>query len=55
MPPRKVETLSLRIRPEIKQLIRQAAEIERRSIASMIEIMVLEYARQHDLDQKAAQ
>ena len=55
MPPRKIETLSLRISPDIKKLLRQAAETERRSIASMVEIMVLEYARQHDLDQKAAQ
>lgn len=50
MPPRKVETLSLRLSPNIKQLLRQAAEVERRSIASMIEIMVLDYARQHGIE-----
>ena len=45
----KDETLSLRTSGEIKQLLRLAAERERRSIASMVEILVLEYAREHDL------
>ena len=45
----KAETLSIRISPEIKQLLRMAAERERRSVASMIEILILEYARTHDL------
>ena len=37
---------------EIKDLVRLAAERERRSVASMIEILVLSYAEQHAL-QKA--
>lgn len=45
----KDETLSIRTSAEIKQLLRVAAERERRSVASMIEILVLEYARTHDL------
>lgn len=45
----KAETLSIRTSTEIKQLLRLAAERERRSAASMVEILVLEYARQHDL------
>ncbi|WP_400189908.1 hypothetical protein [Massilia orientalis] len=45
----KDETLSIRTSAEIKQLIRSAAERERRSVASMIEILVLEYARAHGL------
>jgi len=45
----KDETLSLRTSGEIKQLLRMAAERERRSIASMVEVLVLEYARAHDL------
>ena len=45
----KDETLSLRTSGEIKQLLRLAAERERRSIASMVEVLVLEYARVHDL------
>lgn len=45
----KDETLSIRTSAEIKQLLRLAADRERRSVASMIEILVLEYARSHDL------
>ncbi|KKW68340.1 hypothetical protein AAV94_05945 [Lampropedia cohaerens] len=45
----KDETLSIRTSAEIKQLLRLAAERERRSVASMIEILVLEYARTHEL------
>lgn len=51
----KAETLSIRTSTEIKQLLRLAAERERRSVASMVEILVLEYARQHDLQARAAQ
>lgn len=49
MPSLKDETISIRTSIEIKQLLRLAAERERRSVSSMIEIMVLEYARTHDL------
>jgi uncharacterized protein (DUF1778 family) len=45
----KDETLSIRTSTEIKQLLRLAAERERRSVASMVEILVLEYARSHEL------
>jgi hypothetical protein len=45
----KDETLSIRTSTEIKQLLRLAAERERRSVASMVEILVLEYVRAHDL------
>lgn len=45
----KDETLSLRTSGEIKQLLRLAAERERRSVASMVEVLVLDYARAHDL------
>lgn len=45
----KDETLSIRTSAAIKQLLRSAAERERRSVASMIEILVLEYARVNDL------
>ena len=49
MPRLKDETLSIRTSAEIKQLLRIAAERERRSVASMIEILVLEYAKAHEL------
>lgn len=45
----KDETLSIRTSAEIKQLLRLAAVRERRSVASMIEVLVLEYAHSHDL------
>ena len=45
----KDETLSIRTSAGIKQLLRSAAERERRSVASMIEVLVLEYARVNDL------
>lgn len=45
----KAETLSIRTTSDIKQLLRLAAEHERRSVASMIEILVLEYARAYGL------
>ncbi len=50
----KEESLSIRTSIEIKQLLRLAAERERRSVASMVEILVLEYARQHDLQTDAS-
>lgn len=45
----KDETLSIRTSTEIKQLLRLAAERERRSVTSMIEILVLDYARSHEI------
>lgn len=45
----KDETLSIRISAEIKQLVRQAAEREHRSIASMIEVLVIEHAKKNGL------
>lgn len=45
----KAETLSIRTTTEIKELIRLSALHERRSIASMIEILVLEYAKTHGI------
>lgn len=45
----KDETLSIRTSAEVKQLLRMAAERERRSIASMIEVLIVAYAQQHEL------
>ena len=49
MPRHKSETLSIRTTAEIKDLVRQAADREHRSVASMMEILVLSYAEQHAL------
>lgn len=41
--------LFIRTSTEIKQLLRLATDCEQRSVASMIEILVLDYARTHEL------
>lgn len=46
----KTETLSIRTSAEIKRLLRLAAEQEHRSVASMIEVLVLDYASKHRLE-----
>lgn len=45
----KDETLSIRTSVDIKQLLRMAAKNEHRSIASMMEVLILNYAQQHGL------
>lgn len=42
----KDETLSIRTSSEVKQLLRIAAEMEHRSAASMIEVLILKYAQE---------
>lgn len=49
----KDETLSIRTSADVKQLLRMAAERERRSIASMVEVLILTYAQQHGLEADA--
>ncbi|NVZ10564.1 ribbon-helix-helix protein, CopG family [Allochromatium humboldtianum] len=43
MPARKTETLTIRLCPETKAALRQAAERERRSLSNMLEIMIRDY------------
>lgn len=45
----KDETVSIRTSADIKQLLRMAAEREHRSIASMLEVLILAYAKQNGL------
>jgi len=45
----KNEVLTIRITAEVKALLKLAAERERRSAASMIEVLVLDYANVHGL------
>ena len=40
MPRTKVSTLNLRINPAVKRAIRQAAALEHRSIANMVEVLI---------------
>ena len=53
MPRRKNETLTIRTTSDIKDLLRQAAELEHRSLSSMIEVLVRDYARQAKLKAEA--
>jgi uncharacterized protein (DUF1778 family) len=45
----KDETLSIRTSSDVKQLLRIAAKRERRSIASMLEVLILKYAQEQGL------
>ena len=43
MPALKTETLTIRLCPETKAALRQAAERERRSLSNMLEVMIQHY------------
>jgi hypothetical protein len=46
----KTATLTLRIGPEIKQALQRAAELEHRSIANMVEVLIREHCRVKGID-----
>ena len=43
----KTTTLTFRIEPNLKEALRTAADQEHRSIANMIEVMILQYCGQN--------
>ena len=43
----KTTTLTLRIEPALKEALRNAAHREHRSIANMVEVMILDYCDRH--------
>lgn len=45
----KTTTLTFRIEPGLKEAVRTAAELEHRSIANMIEVMIRDYCRRVDV------
>ena len=45
----KNEVLTIRTTAEVKALLKLAAEREHRSAASMVEVLVLDYAKAHGL------
>lgn len=53
MPRQKNETLTIRTTAEIKDLLRQAADREHRSLASMVEVLVRDYAKKTKLNSSA--
>ncbi len=48
MPTLKTQAVSVRVQPRIKTALQTAAERELRSLANMVEVMVVEYCRTHD-------
>jgi hypothetical protein len=46
---RKSETLNLRVTPELKELIRLAAEREHRTIGNFIEVLVRQHCAAHEV------
>jgi uncharacterized protein (DUF1778 family) len=53
MPRQKNETLTIRTTAEIKDLLRQSADREHRSLASMMEVLVRDYAKKAKLQSSA--
>ncbi len=49
MPTGKTSTLTFRIAPLLKDALRTAAEREHRSIANMVEVMIMDYCRQNEI------
>jgi hypothetical protein len=45
----KTEVVSARVPPDVKAALSAAAEMERRSVASMREVMVLSYCRERGI------
>lgn len=48
----KTTTVTFRMNPVVKEMLRIAAGKERRSVANMIEVMVVEYARKLGIEEK---
>lgn len=44
----KTQAVSVRVEPQIKAALQTAAGREMRSLANMMEVMVVEYCRAHD-------
>ncbi len=49
----KTETLNLRVSPTFKQTLKAVAEMESRSMVNMLEVILLDYCKQHPLPEGA--
>ena len=45
MPKTKIATLNLRIAPGVKEAVREAADMEHRSVANMIEMLIRRHCK----------
>lgn len=50
---RRTHTLNLRVTPELKELVRLAADREYRTISSLIEVLVRDHCAKHGVKTKA--
>jgi len=50
MPMGKTSTLTFRIEPTLKEMLRSAAEREHRSISNMVEVMIRNWCSQNDVE-----
>jgi len=46
---RKTDTLNLRVTPELKEMIRTAAEREHRTIANFVEVLVRQHCAEKEI------
>lgn len=46
---RKTEAINLRMAPSVKELLRRAAQHEHRTLSNMLEVLILDYCRAHEL------
>jgi len=49
MPKNKTAALTVRIAPEFKEALRNAAETEHRSLSNMIEVLIRDHCRDHGI------
>jgi hypothetical protein len=49
MPKTKISTLNLRINPAIKEAVREAAAVEHRSVANMVEVLIRRHCDQQGI------
>jgi hypothetical protein len=49
LPVTKTEVVSVRVPPDVKAALVEAADQERRSLATMVEVMVLDYCKAHGI------
>ena len=49
MPPKKSTTLNLRIDPGLKEALREASQRDHRSIANMVEVLILRHCEQEGI------
>lgn len=45
----KTSTLTFRIEPGLKEALRTAAELEHRSIANMVEVLIMKHCEEHQI------